>query len=88
MPNWSNYYFSYEATPTNFVGTGTSTSSSIWDTPFTATQIQQLLEQEMLAMEQTMRKAEEQYHQEMERKKELAEDKKKYPLFFLKEGIV
>lgn len=39
-------------------------------------------------MEAQMREVEEQCFQEMKREQELAEDRKKYPLFFLKEGIV
>ena len=51
----------------------------MWD------EFQQECEQADLIREQKIRKYEEQCYQEMKRKAELMEDRKKYPLFFWRE---
>jgi hypothetical protein len=88
MPDWTNHSFDY--------GAGTSTSFG-WiniSVP-SASQIQQEYEEyqrecehDDRIMEQQMREADEQCYKEMQEKAERAEEKRKYPLFFLKEGIV
>lgn len=81
--------------PDYFFYQGTS-SDTEWSTvSFTATQILQDFEQSQHQREQEERVWERQWEEQQaqiqeERRlaKELKEDKKKYPLFFLKEGIV
>lgn len=77
MPDWTNYYFSYD--------TGTSFSSQ------TAAQIQQEFEeyQYQRVREQQMWAEHQELMDKLDRQaEEEAEDRQKYPLFFLKEGIV
>ena len=77
MPDWTYCYSSYAA--------GTSTSDG-WiniSVP-SVTQIQQDYEEY-----QRERKEQDRIHKQiLQEQAELAKDKKKYPLFFLKEGIV
>ena len=80
MPDWAGQYVNYTT-----VSTGTSTDSSFYVTvPFGVPNIEQAWvkylqerERQDLIMEQMIRE-----------EAELEEDKRKYPLFFLKEGIV
>jgi len=74
MPDWINYYNDY-------VTDSASTSSSTWGL---SASIQQMYEEYMRQdhiMEQMM-------CEDAEREAELEEDKKKYPLFYWKDGIV
>ena len=87
MPDWTYYYGSYD--------TGTSTSTEFSVRVPTAAQMQQELEQyqrecerQDRIYEQQIQMLEQQMEEEMEKERQLIEDKRKYPLFFLKEGIV
>lgn len=73
MPDWENYYFSYDAA---------GTSGHVYQS--TATQIQQSYENYCQALEQQNDMIEQMWREEEQRR----EDKINYPLFFLKEGIV
>jgi len=73
MPNWEGYYFNYD--------TGTSIQQEYEE-------FVRDCERQDRRYEQMMREAEEQCYQEMKQAEELREDKRKYPLFFLKDGIV
>ena len=82
MPDWSNFYFSYDV--------GTSTSAG-WSVNVTAIQVEQLHQAYQQKLEQEQRIWERQWEEKKEeaaKRKQIAEDKVKYPLFFLKEGIV
>ena len=55
---------------------------------YTSDHTQQMWDRQDRIIEAQMREAEEQCYQEMKRAEELREDKRRYPLFFIKEGIV
>ena len=77
MPDWTNYFAGF---------TGTSTSDGWVYTPISS--VVTLIQQDY---EEYQRECERQDHihkQILQEQAELAEDKKKYPLFFLKKGIV
>lgn len=90
MPDWTNYSFRYT--------TGTSASAgtfAILGVPFTANQIQQEYEEwerenerQDRIWELQMQMHQQQMEQQAEEEKQLIKDKERYPLFFLKEGIV
>ena len=83
MPDWTNYYGSYDI--------GTSTSSEFSVRIPTAAQMQQELEQYQRECERQDRIYEMQmqmWEEEMEKERQLIKDKERYPLFFLKEGII
>lgn len=89
MPTWPNYYSSYDA----------GTSSTPTFSHLTATQVQQEYAEYIKRRERkerTIQQLWEEHQQMLDKQKqqaerqaeELREDKRKYPLFFLKEGIV
>ena len=77
MPNWPNYFCGYTV--------GNSTSNEwINISVHTPAQMQQEYEEYQRECERQDRI----HKQILQEQAELAEDKKKYPLFFLKKGIV
>ena len=79
MPDWSNYFFSYDA--------GVSTSGG-YITPTQLQQLQQQWEEYQQRQAEQHQRAQYLWEQRTEKEKQLQEDKENYPLFFLKEGIV
>jgi len=84
MPDWINYYVSYTA--------GTSTSDE-WINIFVPpiSQVSQQYEewkQERECQDQIYELQMQMHEQQIEEERQLIKDKEKYPLFFLKEGIV
>ena len=79
MPNWTNYFW-------------TSTSDGWINIPVpSVTQIQQDYEEyqrECELQDQVYELQMQSLEQQMEEERQLIKDKEKYPLFFLKEGIV
>ncbi len=77
MPDYNNYYFSYD------VGTSSGVSLTA-----TATKLQQQFEYYQQRQVEQQQQAQHLWEQQMEEERQLQEDKVKYPLFFLKDGIV
>ena len=76
MPDWT-----YDS------GT-TSASDYIWSFSGTAQQMYAEWKQECVRQDQVYEQQMQMMEQQMEEERQLIKDKKKYPLFFLKEGIV
>ena len=84
MPDWTNYFAGFAA------GTSTSDGWVNMSIP-SVTQIRQDYEEyqrECERQDQVYEQQMQMMEQQMEEERQLAKDKKKYPLFFLKEGIV
>ena len=84
MPDWTNYFSGYAA------GTSASDEWITLPTPY-ASQLQQEFQEYQRECERQDQIYELQLLQEqaeLEEERQLIKDKEKYPLFFLKEGIV
>lgn len=86
MPDWTNYHSSYV--------TETLLSSDFYVTIPTVSQMRQdeeyqrECEREDRIYELQLQMQRQEIEQEIEEEKQLDEDRSKYPLFFIKEGIV
>jgi len=93
MPNFGDYIIYGDISNT---GTSTSTSSSIWGSnvplevtiPYYAQQQYEEYQRECERQDRAYEIQTQMWEEEMKEEKQLIEDKKRYPLFFLKEGIV